>query len=161
RENGIEVEVICFEFNNWSYNFNKELLKTLGDSKVHIIQGNRKPFVQWAGSVATEKLYRFEGRIRKLRRRKLSQGVTRRSDLLIKYINRLEGPFDLVIGHNPGALYPAFYAAEKFNCKCGFDVEDYHPGEGDDKNVQQLTRKLMNDYLPIMDYVTFAAPLMW
>lgn len=158
--NGFEVEVICFEFNNWSYESNKEILKTLRDIKVHIIPANRKPILPWISSVLTEKSYRFEGKIRRLRSRKLSQSVTRRSNLLLKLINELEGSFDLVVGHNPGSLYPTFYASEQFDCYCGFDVEDYHPGEGNSKTVRNLTKQLMNAYLPLMDYVTFAAPLM-
>lgn len=161
RQSGIEVEIICFEFNNWSYSINKDLINSLSDCRIHLIQGNRKPFLQWAMSVFKERLYRLLGRANLLSDKWLSQAVSRRSDLLIKYINRLSGGYDLVIGHNPGALYPVYFAAKKFNCKSGFDVEDYHPGEGKDKLVQQLTMKLMTEYLPKMDYVTFAAPLMW
>lgn len=160
KKNGFEVEVICFEFNNWSYDFNKELLQSLGETKIHLIPGNRKPFYPWAKSVFTETLFRKKAKWLKLKDRQLSQAVTRRSNLLIEYINRLKGNYDLVIGHNPGALYPTRYAADKFGCRCGFDVEDYHPGEGDDKYLQQLTKTLMNEYLPKMNYVTFAAPLM-
>lgn len=157
---GIEPEVICFEFRNWSYEYNKKLLESLGDCKVHIIQGNRKPILPWAWSVVKERLFRIAARYLTLKEKFLSQAVTRRSDLILNVIHQLKGPFDLVVGHNPGALYPASVAAKKFNCKCGFDVEDYHPGEGDDKNVQRLTKMLMNQFLPEMDYVTFAAPLM-
>lgn len=160
QKNGYETEVICFEFNNWSFKINKELIQSLGDSKVHIIPGNRKPFFQWGWSVFTESFWRVIGKYLKLNNKNLSQAVTRRSNLLLKVIDTLKGSYDLVVGHNPGALYPAFYAAEKFGCRCGFDVEDYHPGEGDNVHVQQLTKRLMNHYLPFMDYVTFAAPLM-
>lgn len=160
RKAGYEPEVICFEFNNWSYGYNKKLLESLGDCKVHIIQGNRKPILPWAWSVVKEKLFRIIGRYLPLKEKLLSQAVTRRSDLILNVIHQLKGPFDFVVGHNPGALYPAWIAAKKFNCKCGFDVEDYHPGEGDDKNVQRLTKMLMNQFLPEMDYLTFAAPLM-
>lgn len=161
RQSGIDVEIVCFEFNNWSYSINRDLINSLSDCKIHLIQGNRKPLLQWAMSVLKERLYRLLGRTNLLSDKRLSQAVSRRSDLLIKYINRLDGCYDLVIGHNPGALYPVYFAAKKFNCKSGFDVEDYHPGEGKDKLVQQLTRKLMTEYLPKMNYVTFAAPLMW
>lgn len=160
KKTGHEIEVVCFEFNNWSYHFNKELLESLANCNVHLIPGNRKPFFQWAGSVFKEQLYRWIGRYTRLKGKILSQAVTRRSDLLIKYINRSEGAFDLVIGHNPGSLFPVFYASQKFHCRCGFDVEDYHPGEGDNKLVKRLTKHLMNQFLPKMNYVTFAAPLM-
>lgn len=160
KRKGYKIEVVCFEFNNWSYPFNLELLNNLADDRVHTIQGNRKPFFPWAWSVFKETVYRILARVLPIRDRMLSQAVTRRSDLLLQVIDKIEGPFDLVIGHNPGALFPAYYAARKFNCKCGFDVEDYHPGEGDSRHIQQLTKQLMNQFLPLMDYVTFAAPLM-
>lgn len=159
KENGYEIEVICLEFNNWSYGFNRELIQTLGDSPVHLIGGNRKPFGQWVAGVSKERFYRYIGKYFKINRRVLSQAVTRRSGLLLKHIRKLNGTYDLVIGHNPGALYPAFFASKIFNCKCGFDVEDYHPEEGENKRVQRLTKKLMNQYLPLMDYLTFSSPL--
>lgn len=136
------------------------MLKTLGARPVHLIPGNRKPFLPWACSVFKEQLYRGLGKILPLNSRFLSQAVSRRSDLILNRVDKLKGPFDLVIGHNPGALYPTWYAAKKFGCKCGFDVEDYHPGEGENKYLQSLTKKLMNGLLAKMDYVTFAAPLM-
>ena len=63
------------------------------------------------------------------------------------------------IGHNPGAMLPTLIAAKKFNCKAGFDVEDYHSEEGMDKKLQMLTKKLMVNLLPQFNYVSFAAPL--
>ena len=41
------------------------------------------------------------------------------------------------------------FRCKKFNAEW-IDVEDYHPGEGKDKLVQQLP-KLMTEYLPKMD----------
>jgi hypothetical protein len=66
---------------------------------------------------------------------------------------------DWIIGHNPGALRATFATGKKLNCKIGFDVEDYHPGEGHNLHVQRLTKKLMQLVLPKMDYVSFGAPL--
>lgn len=157
---GHSVEVVCFEFDNWSLPFNQDIKKEFKDVKLHLIPAGRTPFLPWAGSVFLESFFRVTGRFIPPKGWTLSQAVTRRTNLLVKKIKQIKGHFDLVIGHNPGALYPTWFAAKKFNCKCGFDVEDYHPGEGDNKNVQKLTLQLMNFYLPQMDYISFAAPLM-
>lgn len=154
------MEVVCFEFDNWSYQFNQQIKEEFNKATLHIIHGGRKPFIPWAVSVFLESALRLLGRMIPLHGWMLSQAVTRRTILLMRKIERIEGNFDLIIGHNPGALYPTYIAGKRFQCRTGFDVEDYHPGEGDNKNNQRLTRLLMNEYLPEMDYVTFAAPLM-
>ena len=56
-------------------------------------------------------------------------------------------------------MYPAVMAAKKFGCKCGFDMEDYHPGEGQDVGFQQMLRKLIAENLPLFHYVSFASAL--
>lgn len=159
-DSGHEVEVICFEFNNWSYEFNQELKKKISRAKITSIPAGRKPLYSWASSVFLERGLRLANYILPLGGIFLSQAVSRRSILLQKAVKKTKGNFDLVIGHNPGTLYTTFFAGKKFNCKTGFDIEDYHPGEGNDKNEQGLIRKLINRYLPEMDYVSFASPLM-
>ncbi len=161
-QQGHHVEVVCFEFDNWSFPFNQQIKNEFKENGVilHIIPGGRKPFLPWAVSVFLELFFRVIGRVIPIKGWMLSQAVTRRTMLLLRKVNCINGNFDLVIGHNPGALYPTWAASQKFSCKCGFDVEDYHPGEGDNMNVQKLTRELMNTFLPKMEYVSFAAPLM-
>ncbi|MGN6533256.1 MAG: hypothetical protein ACTHK0_16045, partial [Ginsengibacter sp.] len=88
----------------------------------------------------------------------LANAVSRRSRLIMKNLDKASKP-DWVIGHNPGALYATAFAATKFNCNAGFDVEDYHPGEGNNGHLQNLSRKLMQEMLTKMNYVSFAAPL--
>lgn len=157
---GYEVDVLCFEFNNWSFEFNRQLKKKLGEAELTTIEGGRKPFFPWLFSVFQEKLFRTASKIIPVAGGLLSQAVSRRSNLLISRIKKMDGKYDLVIGHNPGALYPAYLAGKKLQCKVGFDIEDYHPGEGTNKHGQALTKKLIGHYLHKMDYVTFAAPLM-
>ena len=158
---GYQVEIVCFEFDNWSYDFNQSLKSELGSIKLKAIPAGRKPFLPWASSVFFEKSFRFIGRFISLPNWALSQSVSRRSMLLIKELKKKEGHFDLVIGHNPGALYPTIWAANKFNTVAGFDIEDYHPGEGTNKNEQRLTKKIIERTLPKMRYVSFASPLMY
>ncbi len=158
-DNGNEVEVICFEFDNWSHGFNQELKKRLEGARLNIIPAGRKPFLPWIISVCKEQFWRKLSHYLSLPIALQSKAVSRRSGLLVKLIKTLKGPYDLVIGHNPGALYPTWFAAQRFGARAGFDVEDYHPGEGSNKKEQAVTLFLMNALLPKMDYVSFAAPL--
>ncbi len=41
--NGNAVELICFEFNNWSYHLNEELKTRLSNVKIHTINAGRNP----------------------------------------------------------------------------------------------------------------------
>lgn len=154
--NNFSIELICFDFDNWSRANNEKLLAEFSNVKIISIPAGRKPFWPWFISVVNEQISR---KINLLFRVNifLSSAVSRRSRLIIKNLNKVSRP-DSIIGHNPGALYATRIAASKFNCKAGFDVEDYHPGEGNNKFLQQLSKKLMQKTLPIFDYVSFASP---
>ncbi len=157
-QNGYEVEVVCFEFSNWSYDFNEQLKKKFPGVKMHAIPAGRKPFLPWMLNATTEAGSRLVGKLVPLSKTALSQAVSRRSRMIIKALKNVVQP-DWVIGHNPGALYATLIAKRKFNCKAGFDVEDYHPGEGNNAYMQGLARQLMEQTLPQMNYVSFASPL--
>ena len=156
-ENNFTVEVICFDFKNWSNENNEKLKEELTSVKFIIIPSGRRPFLSWLFSVLSEQL---SGKLILFFKseRLMANAVSRRSRLIIKNLDKASKP-DWVIGHNPGALYATKFATEKFNCKAGFDVEDYHPGEGNNVHLQRLTKQLMQQVLPKMDYVSFAAPL--
>ncbi|HEV8082397.1 MAG TPA: hypothetical protein VGP55_04305 [Chitinophagaceae bacterium] len=153
---GHKVELICFEFDNWSSRLNEQLKTRFSNVKTHTINAGRNPLLPWFINVLAEKSNRFFGKIFSLRLAALSQAVSRRSNMLITKIENVDSA-DFVIGHNPGALFPAYFAAKKFDCPMGFDVEDYHAGEGDNKFLQNLTRQLMLKLLPQMNYVSFAS----
>lgn len=158
KEAGYSVEILCFEFNNWSKKNNDFLIQQLGEIKVNRLDADRTKFGSWLWSVILEKAFRCFGRLVPLTAASLSQAVSRRSVLLTRAIQGVTRP-DIVIGHNPGAMWATFSAAKKFNCRAGFDVEDYHPGEGTDTNLQKITKQLMGKLLPIYNYVSFASPL--
>jgi glycosyltransferase involved in cell wall biosynthesis len=158
RRSGYQAEIICFDFDNWSKQINEQLIRQLADVKIITIPAGRTRLLTWFWSVFTETIFRKVAGFFALPLPALSQAVSRRSSLLINKLNKVSKP-DLVIGHNLGALWPALVAARKFNCRVGFDVEDYHPGEGNEKHLQSLSRCLMVSLLPKMDYVSFSAPL--
>lgn len=156
--NSYSVEVICFEFENWSKGLNEKLKIQFENVKIITIPAGRNPFFSWITSVIVESVFRFFGKYISLPIPLLSQAVSRRSNLILKALKQVSQP-DRVVGHNPGALWPTIFASEKFQCPAGFDVEDYHPGEGDNLHLKRLTRQLMMKVLPKMDYVSFASPL--
>lgn len=156
--NGFSAELVCFEFDNWSKQLNEELKARLSKVKIHTIKAGRKPLLPWMFNVFTEKVYRLLGKVIPLPLAALSQALSRRNKMLVKALINI-GRADFVVGHNPGALFPTLVAAKKFNCPMGFDVEDYHAGEGNNTWLQHLTRKFMCKLLPQMSYVSFAAPL--
>jgi hypothetical protein len=151
-----KVSVICFEFDNWSKQLNEEIKSRFSDIEFYCIDAGRKNIISWFSSVAKEKVYRLIGKFFPLSDAMLSQAISRRSNLIINQIKKIEEA-DLVVGHNPGAIYPSILAAQRFNCKAGFDVEDYHPGEGSDVSVQLLTFNLMKRNFPSFDYLSFAS----
>ena len=153
-----DVDIICFEFNNWSYKNNLVLKEKLKRASICSIPAGRELYFQWFFSTINEKLCRFLGRFISLPEKMLSQAVSRRSTLLIKKIKQSKKP-DLIIAHNPGALYPSLWAARYFCCSFGFDVEDYHPGEGHNRHLQMLQKMLVKKVLPKANYVSFASPL--
>lgn len=159
-QHNYEVEVICYIFRNWSYEINQEMLQEFQNQgvKFHCIEAGRKNKFKWFIAVANEKYARLLSRIIPLKNLALANAVSRRNVDLLNEVNKISSA-DWIIGHNPGALYAAHYAGKKLNSKIGFDVEDYHPGEGNDKHLQKLTKSLMQQVLPKMDYVSFAAPL--
>lgn len=139
---------------------NNEMLQGLGNqgAKFHCIEAGRKHFFQWFAATLKEKSLRLLSKILPLKNKALANSVSRRNVGLLAAVTKITLA-DWVIGHNPGALWATLYAGRKLNCKMGFDVEDYHPGEGNNVHLQRLAKQLMQQVLPEMDYVSFAAPL--
>lgn len=155
---GFKIELICFEFDNWSKEINETLKQELKDVTIIPIPAGKKPFAPWLRSVTKETLCRALGKYFTIPISFLAQAVSRRNALLIKHLSKAIKP-QIVIGHNPGALWATVVAGKKFECKAGFDVEDYHPGEGHNYHQQQLSKRLMNRCLPLFNYVSFASSL--
>ena len=159
-QHNYKVEVICYIFRNWSYEMNNEMLQELRKRgvKFHCIEAGRKFFFQWFVAVLKEKSLRLLSKILPLKNKALANAVSRRNAGLLAAVANISSA-DWVIGHSPGALWATLYAGTRLSCKMGFDVEDYHPGEGNDAHLQKLTKQLMQQVLPKMNYVSFAAPL--
>ena len=69
---------------------------------------------------------------------------------------------DLVIAHNMGALYPAWWYSKKYKVPFAFDMEDYHPGEKihtDNLNEKNRRKFLLKKLLPDAHYLSYASPM--
>ena len=152
------IEVICFEFRNWSRDNNEHLKKEFiqQGARFILIEAGKDDLVKWLYSVSGEKVSRLLSKANISSLRLLAMAQSRRNLLIRNAIKKATRP-DLVIGHNPGALFATYAAAKKFSCKSGFDIEDYHPGEGDDGMASRRILQLMCRLLPEMTYVSFAS----
>jgi hypothetical protein len=90
--------------------------------------------------------------------KQLSFAVGRRSYLILGCIKKLNQTFDLIVAHNPQSFYPALVASKKFNAKLGIDIEDYHPGETNNKSLSDKTLLLLKNTLPNAYYISYASP---
>ena len=84
-----KVSVICFEFDNWSKQLNEEIKSRFNDIEFYCIDAGRKNIFNWFSSVAEEKIYRFLGKYFSLSDARLSQAISRRSNLIINKINNI------------------------------------------------------------------------
>ena len=66
---------------------------------------------------------------------------------------------DIVIGHNPGAIFPTLDIAKKLNIPSLFDAEDFYRGETLNASLQNEVKLLENRWLDHFSAVTTAAPL--
>jgi glycosyltransferase involved in cell wall biosynthesis len=151
-----QVTVICFRFNNWSTGINDKLLSEFQDVKIIQIDGEKSSFFSWLTSSISEWINRKLSKWISLPLFMHAVAISRRSQLLVDALKKVSAA-DWVVGHNPGAIYATYKASQKFKCKSGFDVEDYHPGEGNDKHLQNITLSLMKKIFPKFNYVSFAS----
>lgn len=158
--NNYEVSVLCCTFNNWSKNNNEEIKQRLQPRiNYYEVSGNRSPFLPWLFS----SIYFFLSKFLLLFFPKniffLSLKSNKRSFLLLQEIKKIKEHIDLVVAHNPGSFYPAFKFAQQRQIPFGIDLEDYHPGEANDKRQAEYSRSLLQQVLPKAAYISAASPL--
>lgn len=154
--NGYKVNVICFEFKNGSKQYNDELINQFSSVNFILLNAQRSLSIKWIFLTFKTYMYQFLLRFISLPEKCVAQAFSKRSDMLIKALKNVNKA-DLVIGHNPGAIYVTRTAGKRFNCKTGFDIEDFHPGEGHDLFNKNMTLKLMKKILPDMNYISFSS----
>jgi glycosyltransferase involved in cell wall biosynthesis len=155
---GIACTVVQFHLGNWSDKMTEQLQREFPSVSFIHLSALRKPFVHWLISSLLEKVTRIlpvmfaTGSF-------LSGAIDKRSWIIMNDLNKLGHSYDWVIAHNPGAFYPAMILARQTGANLGIDIEDYHPGETNDKKMQAFTLRLMRHVLPCAAYTSFASSL--
>lgn len=154
------VSIIAFSFDNWSAPLNEQLISKYRN-RVHYVEiaAGRRPLFPWLFSSMLQKCCLLLAKAGVRYPFVLSQALQKRTVLLINALNKLRQPADLIVAHNPGSFYPVMRWAKRRKIPYGIDVEDYHPGETNDKTAAAWMRRLMVQTIPAATYITAAAPL--
>jgi hypothetical protein len=156
-DQGHSAVVIKFNLSNWSQDFEKETESLFKSVRFIELSALRHPFFSWLISLLLEQACRLIPSVF-LSAKQLSFAVGKRSYLILKCIKKLNQNFDLIVAHNPQSFYPALVASKKFNGKLGIDIEDYHPGETNNKSLCGKTLLLLKHTLPEANYISYASP---
>ncbi len=156
-EQGHSAVVIKFNLSNWSQTFEKETESLFKSVRFIELSASRHPFFPWLISLLLEQVCRLMPNAF-LSAKQLSFAVGRRSYLILRCIKKLNQTIDLVVAHNPQSFYPALVASKKFNAKLGIDIEDYHPGETNNKSLSDKVLLLLKHTLPHAYYISYASP---
>lgn len=160
-----EIEVICFSFGNWSNELDVKIkIQFKSNVKVIGLPASKKSFFVWFVSSLLERLAKKAPFIYNKSLLFSSLASNKRTSMLLYYIrkHKLFRGSSLIVSHNLGTLYPAFYFSKLYNIPFAFDVEDYHPGEvihEDAVNEKKRREILMQMVLPHAAYVTAASPI--
>jgi hypothetical protein len=160
-QQGYEVSVIAFTMDNWTRQNEQLIREELKQVNYHSIPAGRSPLLPWLNAVLMEKCCRRLFKLGFNGARIVAAGVNRRSVLIRKLLLKKKLQPDLIVAHNPGAFYPAAWWAKRKNIPYAIDVEDYHPGEGQDPVTRVLQEKMLKYFLPAARYVSYASkPIM-
>lgn len=151
---GYLVKVFYVFWTHWAFETDKVIL-----------QKYPGVFVEVGGNPVNRKITYFFSRILHKACRIMSgfpslyQYTFSRATLFLELAAKKEQA-DLYIAHNLGALPAAVKAAKRRGKPCGFDAEDYHPGELKEGDPQlMIVNRIENNFIKQCDYITAAAPL--
>jgi len=156
-DQGHSAIVIKFNLSNWSQVFEQETESSFKSVRFIELSASRYPFLPWLISLLLEQACRLMPSSF-LSAKQLSFAAGRRSYLILRNIKKLNQTFDLIVAHNPQSFYPALVASKKFNAKLGIDMEDYHPGETNNKSLSDKVLLLLKHTLPHAYYISYASP---
>jgi glycosyltransferase involved in cell wall biosynthesis len=161
RDLNHDPEILAFHQGGWSDKMDLDIVRT-NDLKVFYLSALRKPFRLWIYSTFVQEICRRLYVWNNKNRRIAAYAETKRSFLLLQHLHRLTDRYHFVIGHNMGALYPAWWFSSKNGIPFAFDIEDYHPGEGQaELQGREYLRRvfLLRELLPECTYFSYASPL--
>ncbi|MBV6641979.1 MAG: hypothetical protein KI791_14750 [Cyclobacteriaceae bacterium] len=166
RNNGIRAEVIAFSFDS-PYQDTRVGLVEDNMLKIRYLSDNKANFFDWLFIGIIHKTVTLLSSITNPRSLMCSAFyINKRTIALYRYLflhKRKYQAYQLIVGHNIGAFYPAYFLSKALQIPFGIDVEDYHPGErvlaGDPGTHRQLKEKIFKRVLPNAKYLSHASPL--
>ncbi|NII24083.1 glycosyltransferase family 4 protein [Pseudoflavitalea sp. X16] len=158
---GYAVTVYAFDMANWTREMEKQIRQTLNGIKYYSLQTSRKPFFPWLMNsllgAGAKILYRMGWHSTLIS----AVATDKRTFTLLRAMQKERPSFDLIIAHNPGAFYPAWWFSRKTGVPFAIDVEDFHPGENNDPLIRRAVTGLMKVILPEASYISFASPMIY
>lgn len=157
-ELGFKPIVIACYLGNWSVANEEKLSKELLGVNIFYIDVTKRNFFDWLFASLVQKVcQKLFSSSKNLKLQAFA--LDKRALLLKKYLSKFEKEVDLVIAHNLGAFYPAYYFSTLHDIPLGIDIEDYHLGESTNKLVKKLVENHLSSVLLKTRYNSFAAPL--
>lgn len=156
---GMKVGCVCCDYDGWSASIEKQRYKELSEVNFSVAHFSRNYFLHWLTAAAAQ------GFCRKIRRffpeRIWINSVADDRRSLAVFLALPKERYDLVVAHSLAAFPAALSYAARHRIPCGFDVEDFHPGEGmlPDSEYGRVRAKLLQALLPHTAYFTYASPL--
>ena len=158
-QNGFRASLLAFSLPGWSKKFESGYIAELGLEDFTYLSAERRPFFPWLISSLLEKASKIIYKIGIRPASVVAIALSKRAWLMNRFLKKYQGKPDLVIAHNPPAFYPVAQFAKRTGVKYAIDVEDYHPGEGTDRDIHQYMILMMKKSFPHASYISFAAPL--
>ena len=157
-ENGFTVSVLCFEFDNWSKEINESIKKQFRNKiNYRALKAGRNPLWPWLQSSIIHECSKILLRLFPNNIRLLAWSINKRSWLLLKALKKDKEMPALIVAHNVGSFYPVQWFAKKNQIAFGVDLEDYHPGETNNKQLAQRVISLQHAILPQAEYISAAS----
>ncbi len=154
-----KVTVVAFNLHNWTDSKEMALNKELKGVEFHYLEATRNQFIPWLFSSFIEKTFRIIAPLFPANTFFQTLALSKRSWLLMSWAKKWRGSAALIIAHNPPAFYPASFLAKKLKVPFALDIEDFHPGEGNNKKEQTSVSLLMKKLIPGSVYTSYASPL--
>lgn len=158
---GYDVSFIAFWQGGWSDEKDRELVKTIR-GRAFYLSALRTPYFSWLWGSIVQKFFQWVWPVFKDHLYVSAVAHNKRTYRILKFLKKNREHYDLLIGHNLGALYPVSIYSKVYSIPFAFDIEDYHPGEAsaaNDKDEIARRKQLLSVLLPHAAYYSYASPM--
>ena len=155
----VRISVVGFKFHDWTDEYEEVLKAQFDNVNFYYLDATRKKISSWFVASLLEIFSKLTYFLFSSNMFLRAIAVSKRSWLLLEFIKRWKEHPSLIIAHNPAAFYPAFWLLKNAKVPFAIDIEDFHPGEGNNKKQQNNLAELMKRILPHASYLSFASDL--